>query len=170
MTTYSSVGASEVDSDSPITDTLMAKLANNPVAIAEGDASVPAHLLDTYLLGSITTTSGTVRTLSGLSLTYFNWLYVTFTAVSFNTNAVSYFYVDVAAMRSANTTSSPHTIDGMMMLSLTNGVGFIVTTSNAGSLSVAANTGITTASTSVSFTASGGGAFDNGTIRVYGVK
>ena len=41
MTTYAAVTAGEVDSDSPVTDTLMGKLASNPLAIAEGDTTAP---------------------------------------------------------------------------------------------------------------------------------
>jgi hypothetical protein len=41
MTTYSTIASTEVDSDSPVTDTLMGKVVNNPIAIAEGSAGAP---------------------------------------------------------------------------------------------------------------------------------
>lgn len=41
MTTYSAITAGEIDSDSPITDTLAGKWANNVLAIAEGDVTAP---------------------------------------------------------------------------------------------------------------------------------
>lgn len=41
MATYRAIAASEVDPDSPVTATLMQALADNPVAIAEGDPTAP---------------------------------------------------------------------------------------------------------------------------------
>ena len=41
MTTYSAVASTEIDADSPITDALLSKLANNPTAITEGASGAP---------------------------------------------------------------------------------------------------------------------------------
>ena len=41
MTTYSAIASTEVDADSPVTATLFSKLANNPLALIEGDATAP---------------------------------------------------------------------------------------------------------------------------------
>lgn len=41
MTTYVAISSGEIDADSPITADLMSKLRDNPLAIAEGDASAP---------------------------------------------------------------------------------------------------------------------------------
>ena len=44
MTTYTAITAGEIDSDSPITDTLLARLRDNPLAIAEGATGAPRLL------------------------------------------------------------------------------------------------------------------------------
>jgi len=41
MTTYTAIANSEVDGDSPVTDTLITRLRDNPLATAEGDTSAP---------------------------------------------------------------------------------------------------------------------------------
>lgn len=60
MTTYSTIADSEIDPESPGTTTLFTKLRDNPLSIAEGDATAPSisssaignQLLDLYYLGS----------------------------------------------------------------------------------------------------------------------
>lgn len=69
MTAYIAITDTETDPEAPLTATLAKKWRDNPVAIAEGDASVPANLRPTVYLGQINTTSGTTQTLSGLTLT-----------------------------------------------------------------------------------------------------
>lgn len=41
MTTYTTIPNSEVDQDSPVTQTLMSALRDNPIAITEGSAGAP---------------------------------------------------------------------------------------------------------------------------------
>ena len=41
MTTYTAIANSEVDTDSPITESLMTRLRDNPLAQAEGSAGAP---------------------------------------------------------------------------------------------------------------------------------
>jgi len=41
MTTYSAITSSEIDADSPITDALLAKFRDNPIAINEGATGAP---------------------------------------------------------------------------------------------------------------------------------
>jgi len=41
MTTYTAIPDSDIDPESPATTTLMTRLRDNPLAIAEGDASAP---------------------------------------------------------------------------------------------------------------------------------
>lgn len=41
MTTYTAITATEVDADSPVTDTLMQRLRDNPLAMFEGAAGAP---------------------------------------------------------------------------------------------------------------------------------
>ena len=41
MTTYTTIANSEIDQDSPVTQTLMTALRDNPIAITEGAAGAP---------------------------------------------------------------------------------------------------------------------------------
>lgn len=41
MTTYTAIADTEIDQDSPVTETLMTKLRNNPIAITEGASGAP---------------------------------------------------------------------------------------------------------------------------------
>jgi len=41
MTTYTAIADTEIDQDSPVTETLMTKLRNNPIAITEGSSGAP---------------------------------------------------------------------------------------------------------------------------------
>jgi len=41
LTTYTTIANTEIDQDSPVTQPLMTALRDNPLAIAEGDASAP---------------------------------------------------------------------------------------------------------------------------------
>lgn len=56
MATYRSIAASETDANSPVTQTLMEALADNPTAIAEGAANAPVvtsgwHPYDNIIMG-----------------------------------------------------------------------------------------------------------------------
>jgi hypothetical protein len=41
MTTYSAIASGELDADSPVTDLLMLRLSDNPIATAEGSTGAP---------------------------------------------------------------------------------------------------------------------------------
>ena len=41
MTTYTAITGAEIDTDSPITESLMTRLRDNPIAITEGSAGAP---------------------------------------------------------------------------------------------------------------------------------
>jgi hypothetical protein len=86
MTSYTAIPNGDIDQDSPITQPLMTALRDNPIAIAEGDASVPANLFPTVLLGTLTTTSGSSHTLSGLDLTGYKFLFLSVNSVSPSTD------------------------------------------------------------------------------------
>lgn len=67
MTTYVAITAGQIDGESPIDETLMTQLRDNPVAISEGDAAAPRILEPAYGASSInqaalksTTASGSV--------------------------------------------------------------------------------------------------------------
>lgn len=66
MTTYTDIPTTDTDVDSPVTQSLLERLANNPLAIAEGDVTAPriAH----KALANVT--AGTVINGSNLSTVY----------------------------------------------------------------------------------------------------
>ena len=129
------------------------------------------------LLGTLTTTSGTTQTLSGLTLTSYKQLMAIFNNVS-ATTSFDFKLNSVAGLALVPGQGSTQSIFGFFITDLTNGV----LTANAtgvvsGSSSISAGTGpyagiqntITTASTSITFAVSGG-TFDAGSILIYGVK
>lgn len=171
MTTYSATTSGEIDSDSPITDTLMGKLANNPLAIAEGDTTIPANARPSFLLGTLTTTSGTVQTLSSLTLTNYTMLLIAYESVSI-TGAATIFTVN-GSTAGPILASSAELASGIMIVELAGGVATSVGATNAAfpdGFARSFSSAITNSSTSISFTAGGGNSFDAGKIRVYGIK
>jgi hypothetical protein len=117
-------------------------------------------------LGTITTTSGTTVTLSGLTLTSYKFLVFAYAGVSFG----SAVYLRLNNQRVSPTMAGgSSTLTGGGQIDLSNGAFW------AGGYESGGNTqggfggpsGLTTASTSISFT---GGTFDAGSIRIYGVN
>lgn len=53
MTAYTAIADSEIDVDSPITESLMTRLRNNPIAITEGSAGAPLIQTAAYQPGSV---------------------------------------------------------------------------------------------------------------------
>jgi len=49
MTTYAIINPADIDPDSPTTQSLMTRLRDNPLAIAEGDATAPRVVVPTAL-------------------------------------------------------------------------------------------------------------------------
>lgn len=72
MTAYVSIADSEIDPESPGTTTLFTKLRDNPLSIAEGDASAPVNVgASLVLLETITASnSATVEFSIGINSTY----------------------------------------------------------------------------------------------------
>lgn len=127
-------------------------------------------LEDFRLLGTLTTTSGTTQTLSGLTLTAFSALLITVDAVSHNGGTSGGLQVGTALVQNTNR-SSADLVSGFVVVNLGGGMGtgFVYrdTETNAPR---AALTGYSNASTSIAFTWSNGAAFDAGSISVYGIK
>jgi hypothetical protein len=177
MTSYVAIPNGDIDQDSPITQPLMTALRDNPIAIAEGDASVPLGLFPTVLLGTITTTSGTTQTLSGLDLTPYRFIIAVINGVSASPSfSIAIGGADIGAL-----TPSGGNQTGMAFFDLGIGVVFSVTgritdtsiggiTGDDGSGSRGNTHTITTASTSISVVLTVGTAFDAGSVRIYGVK
>jgi len=119
------------------------------------------------LLGTITTTSGTTQTLSGLTLTNYRLLYIEVRAVS-GTSGASTLTLEGNAIGSA-LSSAGNSWYGMINIDL--GVGTYASniTSGGGNTTLSGDLTITNASTSISFVLVTGN-FDAGSILVYGVK
>ena len=123
------------------------------------------------LLGTLTTTSGSTQTLSSLVLTDYKALLLEFSSVSHNSGTSQSFSVGSAQV--ATGISAANALNGTVYVSLNSGLATAVLARNT--LPALANEGYTgssgysTATTSVSVTVSGG-AFDLGSVRVYGMK
>ena len=178
MTTYTTIsGALVAVGAKPFATTIQA-LRDNPIAIGEADASVPASLLPTVLLGTITTTSGTTQTLSGLVLTPYKLLRLIISSVSGSTNATSLALQASNAVISSNLGANAAQVwRGIVEVDLSSGVysaNVALTTSSANTSGASSpyggTCGITNATTSVSILAQGGGSFDAGSVLVYGCK
>ena len=133
-----------------------------PLRVAQSIAA-----LSNALLGTLTTTSGTVQTLSGLDLTPYKFLHITVKGVSFTAVSAN---LNLDALRISNTSGAAADVfSGTVIVDLANGV---MTSCMASATVVAGavythNGSFSTATTSISFT---GGTFDAGSILVYGVK
>lgn len=123
------------------------------------------------LLGTLTTTSGTTQTLSGLTLTSYMALLIVIDGVSHDNGSARNLRLSGNRINDASATGTA-TFDGFAVIALTSGrclstVGNSTAT-DTGSENTAS--GITTSSTSMSFTWDGTGNFDAGKIHVWGIK
>jgi hypothetical protein len=130
------------------------------------------------LLGTLTTTSGSSQTLSGLNLTSYKQLLAVFKLVGSNVTSGIIISSGIGLTITDNGGTSAG-ICGTMLYDLTNG---ILTTSASATINAAStnqavigsawaavtNSSITTASTSITFSSSG--TFNKGSILIYGVK
>jgi hypothetical protein len=129
------------------------------------------------LLGTLTTTSGTSQTLSGLTLTGYKYLQISINNVS--GNAVGFLRMAGLNIQPYSSTAAQSQW-GTIQIDLTNSGAFgsiIVYDQNTTSGTVRSdsyagggNCGYTTATTSISFDYSSAATFDSGTIKVYGVS
>jgi hypothetical protein len=163
MTSYVSIPNGDIDQDSPITQPLMTALRDNPIAIAEQDASVPVGLhLGFYPLGTINTTSGTTQTLSGLDLSQYKMLYVSVIGVNV-ASAAGQLQIGGATVE----LFSGVAVSGALFFDLTGSSiaqGRTVGASDSGGAHTVttASTSISAVSTSPNFTA--------GSVKIYGVR
>lgn len=171
MTTYTTITNALVAVGAKPFATTIQALRDNPIAIAEADATVPAGLLPTVLLGTLTTTSGSTQTLSSLVLTPYRFLIFIWDNVSLAGGVSPVFRVGTATV-SATIASPGNTHDGMVTVSLDSGRVFggvyEVTPSTTGTIYIGAS-GYSTATTSVSVSTTES-TFDLGSVKVYGVK
>lgn len=117
------------------------------------------------LLGTLTTTSGTTQTLSGLTLTDYKMLYISLDGLSVSNNndaPLRYGSMPIGVLPAVAAA-----YDGQLFNDLSSGY-------TTGSFNGVASTGFTTAytasSTSITFSFADSSIFDAGVIKVYGVK
>lgn len=120
------------------------------------------------LLGTLTTTSGTTQTLSGLTLTSYKFLKCMFNGVSGSANAAEF---KLGGVTVVTTASSGNRVYGYVEFDLANGVGHAsLSLSDGGATApVGFTSTVTTATTSLAIYNSNGN-FDAGSVRVYGVR
>lgn len=177
MTTYTTITNALVAVGAKPFATTIQALRDNPLAIAEADATVPESLRNTQLLGTLTTTSGSTQTLSGLVLTPFRSLWISVQGVSPSTTAILRFASPVLNLTgnigAAGTRSGYIQMDltsgGSFFSNLFNGTGSEIITTPTLADAYVGRTGYTTATTSIGFSLSAG-TFDAGAIVFYGVK
>jgi len=172
MTTYTPILNAEVDAESPITDLLLTRLRDNPLAIGEAAAGVPLNALPTVLLGTLITTSGSTQTLSGLDLAPYKSIRAVWNGVSHNIGGGINF--TFAGLVIAAGIGSTQTLRGIVFIDLLNGNGFstvlVMGTNTIADVTVKAmETSLSTATTSISVSINAG-SFDAGSIAIFGVK
>lgn len=141
------------------------------------DSTIQNSASEIDLLGTLTTTSGTTQVLSGLNLSGYKQLFISIDRVSHSNTTTSYQLRFESLNISGfvvNTSFAYGTINidllhnGVFTASVadtvTSGVSVGSSTTRSG------ESGITTASTSLTFDWSTVSTFDSGTIKVYGVK
>lgn len=170
MTSYITITDAETDPEAPLTSELAKKWRDNPIAIAEKDTTVPLTLrLGKWLLGTVTTTSGSTQTLSSLDLTNLTSLECIVNGVSTNSSTSQLRLAGQTISQTLGSVSG--TFYGTITVDLATGIisSKLSTLSETAGSVYNATSSLTTSSTSLSFTLAGG-SFDAGSIRVYGVK
>jgi len=176
MTAYNAPAVADavIAYQKPITLQQGRALRDNPLAIAEADATVAMNLLPTVLLGTLTTTSGTTQTLSSLVLTPYRFLRISLNGVSF--------VATPAVLQLAGKSMTPATVRaggvgyilGEIIVNLATGIATAMTYEGIAGVGGGPGavysdvTGYSTATTSIVF--SSAGTFDGGSILVYGEK
>lgn len=173
MTTYVTIPDGDVDLDSPLNQPLLTALRDNPIALAEGDASVPATLRARVLLGTLVTTSGATQTLAGLVLAPYEFLHIVASSVA--GSATAQLTIDAKAMGDASSATA-EVFRGTCDLDLTSGIAVTLidaelpaTVSSTINSPRIVHTTYRNTTTSLVFGVSAG-AFTAGSIRIYGVK
>ena len=166
MTTFTTITSASLGVDKRITSPMMIALRDNPVAIGEAHSSVALDLLPTVLLGTMTTTSGASKSLTGLVLTPYKNLMFVFDGVSSTSTAG---FTIGSALGTAATTVASQGLDGIFHVNLATGIGAGASQTPGSTAATAGQTGYSTATTTVTV-APTVGTFDAGQIKVYGLK
>jgi hypothetical protein len=122
------------------------------------------------LLGTLVTTSGTSVTLSGLNLTGYKQLSVVCNAVSGSNGTIDTVLLNSNAIFRIGINDQTTTAKGGATIDLASGIFWSASliTGATNGLALGNDSGLTTASTSITFTISAG-TFDAGSIKIYGV-
>ena len=159
-----------------LTGSVASSLLTGALPAIDGSALTGIVTGGMTLLGTITTTSGSTQTLSGLTLTSYQQI----VAVVKDVSATSNFLLQFSSLNMVTSVTATNSVFGILTVDLTTGVWVFPATIAIGTLSTNANAStaswmagiqntITTSSTSISFSTSAG-TFDYGSIRIYGVK
>lgn len=148
------------------------------VLTSGGASAAPSWTDKMTLIGTITTTSGTSASISGLTLTPYKMLFIVFDGVSHDSGSGQTLLLgtstaDDIAISTNATFGSGATVRGIVTTDLTNGVStsFVDNFSSTGAGTVPARFAglpIRTSSTSISVAFSAGN-LDAGSVRVYGI-
>lgn len=139
-----------------------------------GSAPVWADAQSMTLLGTIPTTSGTAVSLSGLNLTGYKYLRIFIEGVSTSAGTAAILFVDSKQFTQGNGAASNGWY-GVLDIELATGL-YVSTVNAAAALtggaagSFAGQTSYSNATTTLSFTMTGGTSLDAGALVVYGVK
>jgi hypothetical protein len=162
---------------SQLTGTVASSLLSGALPAIDGSALTGIVTGGMTLLGTLTTTSGSTQTLSGLTLTSYKQLMAVFNNVS-STLSFDFKLDSTTGLALVPGQGNTASIFGFFVTDLTSGVltanitgvasGSSYTSAGTGPYAGIQNT-ITTASTSITFAVSSG-TFDAGSIRIYGVK
>ena len=126
------------------------------------------------LLGTLTTTSGSTVTLSGLTLTSYKSLQFVINGVSGTFGGANYIRLNGINVAQVYITAATDIVSGIGTIDLTTGAfaaayGRFYASAWQDGVASGGASGLTTASTSITFTISAG-TFDAGSIVIYGVK
>lgn len=126
--------------------------------------------LSTTFLGTISTSSGTSQTLSGLTLTPYKFVLAVLNGLS-TTSTSTHYITSAIAGREIGVTAAAQGLVGSVLIELASGV-YTSTTfqTNTAGYPYAGGSGVSTASTSITFVVGGASPYDAGFIRVYGVR
>ena len=122
------------------------------------------------LLGTIATTSGSSVTLSGLDLTGYKQLSIVCNAVSGSNGTIDAVLLNSNSIFRVSISDQTTTVTGGATVDLASGIFWSASliTGSTNGLALGNDSGLSTASTSITFTISAG-TFDAGSITIYGV-
>lgn len=168
-TTASTVRGTTITATTEVRSANYKDAAGGNTALINGITPLSSTTQTMVLLGTLTTTSGTTQTLSGLTLTSYASLYITVDGVSHSASGANR-RLQIAGQSITGARTDTALFSGVITVYLSSGAADsnVEAPTNTGLNKV--STGYSTATTSIVFTWDGSGNFDAGTIKVYGIK